>query len=154
MEIRIDDLRGPEIKALLEAHLELMRSITPPESVHALDLEKLRKPEITFWTVWDDGQLVGCGALKELAPSHGEIKSMHTPQALRGRGIARLLMEHILETARTRGYTRLSLETGATEHFIAARTLYAGFGFEPTGPFGDYTLDPHSAYMTRELVPA
>ncbi len=154
MEIRVDDLRGPEIKALLEAHLDLMRSITPPESVHALDLDALRKPEITFWTIWDSDDLVGCGALKELDATHGEIKSMHTVSALRGRGIARLLMEHILKIAQERGYRRLSLETGGTEHFIAARTLYERFGFTSTGPFGEYTLDPHSAYMTRELVPA
>jgi len=154
MEIRTDDLRGPEIKALLEAHLDHMRSITPPESVYALDLDKLRVPEITFWTVWDGDDLVGCGALRELDPAHGEIKSMHTVASLRGRGIGRLLLEHILKTAQERGYRRLSLETGASQHFIAARTLYERFGFAPTGPFGDYTLDPHSAYMTRELVPA
>lgn len=152
IEIRIDDLRGPEIKALLEAHLDLMRSITPPESVHALDLDKLRRPEITFWTVWEDGTLIGCGALKEIDPTHGEIKSMHTAAHLRGRGVARQLLEHIIATARERGYRRLSLETGATEHFLPARSLYAGFGFEPTGPFADYGLDPHSAFMTRELA--
>ena len=152
MEIRVDDLRGPEIIALLEAHLDLMRAITPPESVHALDLDALRAPDVTFWTVWDAAKLVCCGALKELAPTHGEIKSMHTAKHTRGRGFARTLLEHIIAVAKRRGYHRLSLETGATEHFTPARNLYAAFGFTPTGPFGNYAPDPHSAFMTRELV--
>jgi putative acetyltransferase len=151
LDIRVDDLTGPEIRALLEEHLANMRAISPPESVHALDLEGLRRPEITFWTAWSQGQLVGCGALKQLDPTHGEIKSMRTPQALRRRGAGRALLTHILETARSRSYKRLSLETGATEHFRPARTLYAAFGFQPCGPFGDYEPDPHSFFMTREL---
>ena len=151
MIIREDDLRGPEIKALLEAHLDLMRSNSPPESVHALDLDGLRRPEITFWTVWDGGQLLGCGALKELDPGHGEIKSMHTARAARGRGVARRMVEHILAAARRRGYRRLSLETGATEDFAPARALYSAFGFTHCGPFADYPLHPFSAFMTLEL---
>lgn len=152
MEIRVDDLRGPEIRALLEAHLDLMRSITPPESVHALDLEGLRAPEVTFWTMWVDEELLSCGALKELSPTHGEIKSMHTAAHARGRGLGRKMVEHILTEARARHYTRLSLETGSFDAFIPARALYAGFGFKPTKPFGDYILDPNSAYMTLELA--
>ena len=152
MDIRVDDLRGPEIKELLEAHLELMRAITPPESVHALDLEGLRKPEVTFWTMWIDEELLCCGALKEIGPCHGEIKSMHTAARARGRGLARKMVEHILNEARSRNYTRLSLETGSFDAFIPARALYADFGFKMTEPFGDYELDPHSAYMTLELV--
>ena len=151
MLIREDDLRGPEIQALLEAHLDHMRAISPPESVHALDLDGLRRPEITFWTVWDGGQLLGCGARKELDPGHGEIKSMHTNKAARGRGVARHLLEHILAEARRRGYRRLSLETGATEDFAAARRLYSAHGFEICGPFADYPLHPFSAFMTLEL---
>ncbi len=151
MIIREDDLRGPEIKALLEAHLDLMRSISPPEGVHALDLEALRAPEITFWTVWDGAVLLGCGALKELDSTHGEIKSMHTAAAARGRGVARRLVQHILAEARRRGYRRLSLETGATDDFAAARGLYSAFGFEVCGPFADYPLHPFSAFMTLEL---
>lgn len=154
VDIRIDDLRGPEIAALLETHLAHMRAISPPESVHALDLDKLRSPDITFWTIWRGDELVGCGALRELDPTHGEIKSMHTTAAARGLGIGRKMVEHILTTARERGYTRLSLETGATEDFIAARTLYQSFGFVPCPPFGDYFEDPFSAHMTLELEKA
>jgi putative acetyltransferase len=153
MLIRIDDLRGPEIIALLEAHLQLMRAISPPESVHALDLDGLRAPEVTFWTLWDGDQLLGCGALKELDAEHGEIKSMHTAAAARGKGVGRRMLQHIIETARRRGYRRLSLETGATGDFAAARGLYAGFGFAFCGPFADYALDPFSAFMTLELQP-
>lgn len=154
IEIRVDDLRGPEIAQLLETHLAHMRAISPPESVHALDLDKLRKPDITFWTVWRGNELVGCGALRELDPYHGEIKSMHTTADARGLGIGRKMVEHILTTARERGYTRLSLETGATEDFIAARTLYQSFGFVPCPPFGDYFEDPFSAHMTLKLEKA
>jgi len=151
MLIRQDDLSGPEIAALLEAHLDLMRSNSPPESVHALDLEALRAPEVTFWTLWDGAVLLGCGALKELDTAHGEIKSMHTAAAARGKGVARRMVEHILTEARARGYRRLSLETGSTEDFAPARGLYAGFGFTSCEPFADYRLDPFSAFMTLEL---
>ena len=150
-DIRIDDLRGPEIKALLEAHLDLMHAITPPESVHALDLEALRAPDMTFWTVWDGGDLVGCGALKELGPTHGEIKSMHTAARARGRGVGRRMLEHIIDTARARGYARLSLETGSMDGFKPSRTLYQGFGFKLCPPFGDYVEDPNSVFMSRTL---
>ena len=152
MDIRVDDLRGPEIKELLEAHLELMRAITPPESVYALDLAGLRAPEVTFWTMWIDEELLCCGALKEISPAHGEIKSMHTVARARGRGLARKMVEHILTEAHARKYTRLSLETGSFDAFIPARTLYADFGFQMTDPFGDYEFDPNSAYMTLELA--
>lgn len=152
MDIRVDDLRGPEIKELLEAHLELMCAITPPESVHALDLDGLRASEVTFWTMWIDDALLCCGALKEIGPTHGEIKSMHTAARARGIGLARKMVEHILGEARSRNYTRLSLETGSFDAFIPARTLYADFGFQMTEPFGDYELDPNSAYMTLELA--
>jgi len=151
MIIRQDDLRGPEIAALLSAHLELMRSISPPGSVHALDLDGLRRPEITFWTVWEESRLLGCGALKELDKAHGEIKSMHTAAAARGRGVARALVEHILGEARRRSYRRLSLETGGTADFAAAHRLYADFGFRPSAPFGNYRPDPFSLCMTLEL---
>ncbi len=152
MEIRVEDLRGPEIKELLEAHLDLMRTITPPESVHALDLDGLRVPEVTFWTLWIDGELLSCGALKQISPSHGEIKSMHTAALARGRGLGRRMVEHILNEARLRSYTRLSLETGSFDAFIPARSLYADFGFQMTEPFGNYEFDPNSAYMTLELA--
>jgi len=151
LRIAADDLSGAEIRALLEEHLRSMHALSPPESVHALDLAKLRRPDITFWTAWDDGVLVGCGALKELDRTHGEIKSMRTPQALRRRGAGRAMLAHILDVARSRKYLRLSLETGAGEAFAPAQRLYESFGFTRCGPFGDYVLDPHSVFMTLQL---
>lgn len=149
MHIRVDDLRGPEIAALLEEHIQDMRSTSPPESKHALDLEGLRAPDITFWTLWEDGALAGCGALKELSPTHGEIKSMRTAPGFRRRGVAATLLHHILGEARRRGYGRVSLETGSMPFFAPARELYRGFGFEVCGPFAGYKLDPNSVFMTR-----
>lgn len=151
MLIRLDDLRGPEIAAFLEEHLDDMYAVSPPESVHALDLDGLRKPEITFWSVWDGDRLVGCGALKELDPTHGEIKSMRTAASHRGRGVASAMLGHIIEEATRRGYRRLSLETGSEEFFAPARALYVKFGFVVTGPFADYGADPNSYFMTRAL---
>jgi len=151
MDIREDDLRGPEIISLLEAHLDHMRSISPPESVHALDLDGLRQPSVSFWTIWDGVALAGCGALKELDPTHGEIKSMHTAAAFRGKGVAEQLLTHIFRTAEERGYARLSLETGSTDHFKAAQALYRKHGFDVTGPFASYREDPHSLFMTKKL---
>jgi putative acetyltransferase len=151
MRIELDDLSRAEVHALLEEHLANMHELSPPESVHALDLAKLRTPDITFWTVWDGPTLLGCGALKELSPVHGEVKSMRTPRALRGRGAARAVLAHIVETARSRGYRRLSLETGSHAAFEPARTLYASFGFVRSGPFADYPDDPNSAFMQLEL---
>lgn len=151
--IAIEDPALPDVVALLETHLTLMRSTTPPESVHALDVEALRGPEVTFWTVRDGGAVVGCGAVKALDDCHGEIKSMHVREALRGKGIAGMLVETVLADARQRGFTRLSLETGSTHHFAAARALYARYGFTECGPFGDYRLDPHSTFMTLEIAP-
>jgi putative acetyltransferase len=149
--IRLDDLRGPEVAAFLEEHLEDMRAVSPPESKHALDLDALRKPEITFWTVWDGDLLVGCGALKELDPTHAEIKSMRTAAACRGRGVASAMLRHILHEAGSRGYLRLSLETGSGEFFAAARALYEKFGFVVCQPFADYKPDPNSYFMTRVI---
>ncbi len=151
LTIRQDDLTGARIAALLREHLEDMRRITPPESVYALDLDELRAPEITFWSAWDDGELVGCGALKELDARHGEIKSMRTARARRRRGVAARILEHIIEEGRRRGYESLSLETGSTEAFGPARALYAQYGFERCGPFGEYGEDPHSLFMTKAL---
>jgi putative acetyltransferase len=151
LHIETDDLTRPQIQALLNEHLENMRAITPPESVHALDLDRLRTPDITFWSVWDGPQLVGCGALKELDPRHGEVKSMRTPQALRRRGAGRAVLTHIIAIARSRGYQRLSLETGATEPFRPAHALYSSTGFTVCGPFGEYREDPHSVFMTLVL---
>ncbi len=151
MEIKIDDLRGPEIAHLLEQHLQDMRRASPPESVHALDLDRLRVPEITFWTVWEGTALAGCGAIKELDSSHGEIKSMRTAPEFRNRGIASLMLRHIIEEARKRSYSRLSLETGSMAFFEPARQLYRKYGFVPCGPFSGYKEDPNSVFMTLLL---
>ena len=150
MEIRLDDLRGPEIRALLEEHLANMRRISPPESVHALDLEALRRPGITFWTVWDGGRLLGCGALKQLDARHGEVKSMRTAEPARRRGVARAVLAHIVEEGRRRGYARLSLETGSQPFFAPAHRLYESFGFARSGPFDGYAEDPNSVFMAME----
>ncbi len=153
MDIRIDDLAGPEIHALLEEHLRNMRAISPPESVHALDLDALRAPGITFWTVWSEGTLAGCGALKELDRGHGEVKSMRTASARRRNGVARAMLAHIVAQAHDRGYRRLSLETGSMDAFVPARRLYESFGFEYCGPFADYRCDPNSVFMSKALAP-
>lgn len=151
MRIVLDDLSGPEIARFLGEHLAEMYATTPAESVHALDLDALRKPEITFWTVWDGDQLVGCGALKELDPGHAEVKSMRTQPARKRQGIASLLLRHLIAEAERKGYRRLSLETGSAEHFAPARALYSKYGFTPCPPFEGYTDDPSSAYFTRTL---
>ena len=152
IDIREDDLTGPEIKGLLEQHLEDMHAITPAGSVHALDIERLRKPRITFWSAWSGNELLGCAALKELDSTHGEIKSMRTVEKHRGKGVASQLLEYLIHIAAQRGYARLSLETGATSAFEPARALYARYGFEVCGPFADYTGDPHSAFMSKLLA--
>ena len=151
MRIEVDDLTRPQVHDLLQEHLANMYELSPPESVHALDLSKLRAPGITFWSVWDGATLVGCGALKEMSAAEGEIKSMRTPKALRRRGAGRAVLEHIIAEAKRRGYNRLYLETGSQDGFVAARTLYESFGFTYCGPFGDYNPDPHSAFMTLAL---
>lgn len=151
MKIEIDDLSHPEIHALLNEHLQSMHELSPPESVHALDLGRLRSPEITFWSVRDGGLLLGCGALKELDRLHGEVKSMCTPAAHRRKGAGRALLAHIVEVARSRCYERLSLETGSMEAFRPAQRLYESAGFTYCGPFGEYVEDPNSVFMTLRL---
>jgi putative acetyltransferase len=151
MEIKIGDLMSPKIQSFLKDHLEDMARHSPPESIHALNLEGLVKPEITFWSIWDKGELMGCGALKELDSRHGEIKSMRTAPAHRGKGAATLMLNHIEEEAKRRGYKRLSLETGSMDVFAPAHRLYARFGFKECGPFADYVEDPSSKFMTKEL---
>ena len=151
MDLRLDDLRHPAVIALLQEHLDWMHRISPPESVHALDLDALRQPDITFWTLWDGEALAGCGALRELAQGQGEVKSMRTAQTHLRRGVAARMLGHILAEARRRGYARLSLETGSMAYFAPARALYSRAGFVPCGPFGDYVEDPNSVFMTRTL---
>jgi putative acetyltransferase len=151
VHIRIDDLGGPEIRELLEEHLASMRRYSPPERVHALPIEGLRKPEVTFWTAWENDELLGCGALKELDARHGEIKSMRTASRHLKKGVARTLLRHIIGEAARRGYRRLSLETGSMAVFEPAHQLYARHGFTVCEPFADYVEDPNSVFMTKEL---
>ena len=151
MVIRLDDLTGKEISGFLEEHLSDMRSVSPPESKHALNLDALRSPEITVWTAWDNGQLIGCCALKELDRTHGEMKSMRVATAARGKGIGNALVDHVLAEARARTYRRVSLETGSMAFFEPARRLYRRCGFEVCGPFGSYAPDPNSVFMTLAL---
>jgi putative acetyltransferase len=151
MKLEIDNLSRSAVHALLNEHLQSMYVLSPPESVHALNLEDLRKPEITFWTVWEGQLLLGCGALKELNQKHGEVKSMRTAKAHRRRGAGRAILAHIIEVAKSRSYERLSLETGSMEVFEPAQSLYGKFGFRYCGSFGDYVEDPHSVFMTTRL---
>jgi putative acetyltransferase len=151
VEIVVDDLTGPQIASFLDEHVAEMLSITPPESKHALDLETLRGPGITFWSVMDAGTVVGCGALKRLDARHAEVKSMRTLAARQRSGIASMLLEHIISEARRMGFTRLSLETGSAEFFAPARRLYEKFGFSYCEPFDGYRPDPLSVFLTRTL---
>ena len=151
MRVELDDPERPDVYALLEEHLRSMYQLSPPESVHALDVSRLKGPDITFWSVRDGDTLLGCGALKEIDPAHGEVKSMRTPQALRRRGAGRAVLIHILSEARRRGYKRLSLETGSMDAFLPAQKLYESFGFTYCGPFADYKPDPYSVFMTLTL---
>ena len=151
MEIRVEDLTGAEIIALLHEHLRCMALVSPPESRHALNLDGLRQPDITFWSVWDGEELLGCGALKELDAQHAEIKSMRTASAHLRKGIASKLLQNLITEAKRRNYRRLSLETGSMDAFEPARRLYAKFGFINCGPFANYVEDPNSVFLTREL---
>jgi putative acetyltransferase len=151
MEIRSDDLSHPAIHALLQEHLANMALHSPPESIHALDLEALRSPDISFWSAWSGADLLGCGALRELDSFHGEIKSMRTSSTHRRQGVAAAMLVHLIDVATYRGYTRLSLETGSMAAFAPARELYARFGFIACEPFADYVADPYSVFMTRLL---
>ena len=151
MIIHVDDPARADVMELLEEHLRNMYELSPPESVHALDVRKLKTPDITFWTAREGSLLLGCGALKELDAKHGEVKSMRTPAALRRRGAGRAMIDHIISQARLRGYERLSLETGSHEAFEPAQRLYKSVGFTFCGPFAGYALDPNSVFMTLAL---
>ncbi|TDE34714.1 GNAT family N-acetyltransferase [Actinomadura sp. 6K520] len=151
MNIVVDDLSGSQIAGFLHEHVQEMRSITPLESKHALDLDALRAPEVTFWSVMDGDSIVGCGAVKRLDAVHAELKSMRTAPQRKRSGIASLLLEHVLTEAKRMGFARLSLETGSAEFFLPARRLYERFGFTYCEPFADYKPDPNSVFMTRPL---
>lgn len=153
MRIEIDDLTRPAVLDLLNEHLANMYEITPPEQVFALDVARLRVPDITFWTAWEADDLLGCGALRQLSPTHGELKSMRTPKALRRRGAGRALLAHMIGVARDRGYELLSLETGSHSAFGPAHQLYASAGFTRCGPFGAYRENPSSVFMSLRLAP-
>ena len=156
MEIRRGGLDTAQVAALLAEHVEDMRRYSPPDSVHTLDLDRLRTPDLTFWSLWDGegegARALGCVALRELVPTHGELKSMRTSPAYRRRGVAAALLDHVVAEARRRGYSRLSLETGSPAEFAPARALYAAYGFTQCGPFGPYAADEFSVFMTLDLA--
>ena len=151
MRIEQDDLTSPQVLDLLQEHLSNMHELSPPDQVFAFDAAKLQAPGVSFWTVWEANELVGCGALKELSALHAEVKSMRTPKAARRRGAGKAMMEHILTTARKRGYERLSLETGTHVDFGPAHRLYEGYGFVLCGPFSSYAENENSVFMTLVL---
>lgn len=151
MDIRLDDLSGADVQTLLRIHLAGMRATSPACSVHALDLDALRAPDVRFFTAWEGNALMGMGALKTLDPRHGELKSMRTHEQFARRGVASAILTRLLDEARSLGMARVSLETGTGEAFDAAHALYVRFGFHPAGPFGDYMVDPFSSYYTIEL---
>ena len=150
-QIREDDLSGPEIAALLQLHLAEMHQWSPPGSVHAMPIERLRERDVTFYSAWHGERLAACGALKELGPAHGELKSMRAHPDYRGRGAGKAVLAHLLAEARARGYSRVSLETGRPDTYIPARRLYESYGFAECPPFADYAADDFSICMTREL---
>jgi putative acetyltransferase len=150
-QISIDDPRAPDVVKMLERHLELMHTHSPPEDVHALDIAGLLDRSVTFFSLRRHGVLLGVGALKQLDGHHGELKSMHVAEAARGGGIGRTLVDHLIAVARQRGYRRVSIETGSMAAFAPARALYAGAGFRLCGPFGDYRPSVNSAFMTLSL---
>lgn len=151
IEIRSDDLSGEATRRLIAFHLAGMHDTSPPDSVHALDVDALRHPSVSVWSAWVDGELAGVGALKALGDDRGEIKSMRVDDRFLGLGVGRALLRHVVSEARRRGMGSLWLETGSTPEFAAAQRLYESEGFAACGPFGDYALDPFSVFMTRSL---
>lgn len=152
--IELDDPRAADVQALLTRHLAFADEHSPPEDCHALDLTGLLDPAISFYSARGDGQLLGIGALKALDPGHGELKSMHVAAEARGQGVGRAMLAHLLEVARGRGFTRVSLETGSMAAFLPARTMYASVGFSDCGPFADYVTSRNSTFMTLRLQPS
>lgn len=151
MQIVPGDFNDQRVIGLIHIHQTSARAETAPGSAHALDLKGLQSPDISFWTIWDDNELLGIGALKRLSPDHGEVKSMHTAKAMRGRGAGRAMLRHIIATSRAGGMSRLSLETGSWEYFRPAWALYGSHGFVECPPFADYVPDPNSIFMSLEL---
>jgi len=151
MRIIQADFSDPRVIALLETHVISARGQTAPGSAHALDLVGLQSADVSFWTIWEDESLLGIGALKRLSADHGEVKSMHTAQSARRRGVGSAILRHIIATARARGMSRLSLETGSWDYFRPAHALYASHGFVECPPFADYVSDPNSLFMSLDL---
>ncbi len=151
VEIDVDDPNAEDVRELLRRHLEFAQANTPPEDIHALDVDQFAGPAITLYGYRRDGELLAIGALKQLNGRHAELKSMHTAAEARGRGIGRAMVEHLIGVARDHGFSRVSLETGSTPAFAPARSLYAQAGFTPCGPFGDYPADRGNTFMTLAL---
>jgi len=151
LRIQLDDLSGAPTRALIARHLAGMHALTPAESVHALDLDRLRQPDVTFWSAWVGDEIAGCGALKRLGGGRGELKSMRVADAFLGQGVGRALLMHLMNEARALGMTSLWLETGNAPGFVPAQRLYASAGFSRCGPFDGYALDPFSVFMTRTI---
>jgi putative acetyltransferase len=151
LRFHLDDLSGAKIRALIAHHLDGMRAGSPPESVHALDVDQLAQPGVTFWSAWLEEELVGCGALKQIDAERGELKSMRVADAFRGRGFGRATLEHLIGQARARGMRSLWLETGSAAAFQPALQLYEKMGFVRCGPFEGYVEDPFSVFMTRTI---
>jgi len=145
------DLTDSRVIALLRTHLITARSATAPGSAHALDITELRSAEISFWTIWDDDVLLGCGALQRLSADHGEVKAMHTVQGMRRKGVGTIMLRYIIAVARSRGMSRLSLETGSWDYFRPAHALYRSHGFIECAPFANYVPDPNSVFMSLDL---
>lgn len=151
MRIVEGDFSDPRVRDLLHIHLTRARAETAPGSAHALDTGGLQSPDVSFWTIWNDQTLLGFGALKRLSADHGEVKSMHTAEAARGKGAGSAMLRHVIQSARASGMRRLSLETGTSEYFGPARALYKSHGFLECPPFADYVLDPNSVFMSLDL---
>lgn len=151
MEIKVDNLTNPKVQKLLYDHHNDMTSISPPESTHTLGISELKKTDVTFWSAWEESDLVGCGALKEINAEAAEIKSMRTQESSRGKGIGAALLKHIINFAKDQGYRSIYLETGSMPFFKPARKLYQKYGFENCKPFAAYTEDPNSVFMLKQL---
>ena len=151
MRIVPGDFGDPRVIALLRSHLARARAEMAPGSAHAMDVTALQSPDISFWTIWDGDALLGCGALKRLSADHGEVKSMHTLESERRKGIGSAMLRHIVAAARAQAMSRLSLETGSWGYFAPARALYRKHGFVDCAPFGDYVADPNSVFRSLDL---
>jgi putative acetyltransferase len=151
MKIKLNDLTHPQVKSLLHEHLKGMQENSPKDSVYALDVSELKAQDISFWVVWEDDNAIGCGALKELSPKSGEIKSMRTHTKHLRQGVAAQMLEHIIATAKTRGYSSLSLETGTGPAFEPAVKLYAKYGFKQGNVFSSYQSTPFNQFLHLNL---